>query len=318
MKYKCSNIDKCINLTSTQIDVLISLVRRSDERYALVRGVYYKDIIKDVRSSFNKKTGMRGKSCSYQTFYNAIGKLQELGVIRVRKASDLDYDIHICDNEYGTDPDYRKENYINFNDDVFYNSAFKNLKAHEKYIFLYLYQYTFVNGKKNTWKKNKKDFYSEMTEKLGVTAQVIRRYLRQLKLFFSIGTVEGNLYVTRKVVAQKKTVKERTEEDWSIGQCIVSECNRLRVAYKQKDIEGLLDLLKGKRKHFNNSGTDIALVKLLSCLKKSVEGYRYKEREMNAPLVNKLFCNQILKSSYDEQAEMDILYDQNSLSLCIL
>lgn len=316
MKYKCSKIDNLILLTSCQIDILIALVRRSDERYALVRGVYYKDIKKDVRGSHSKKRGMRNQECSNQTFYNGLKELEKMGIIKVRKASDLDYDVYICGNEYGTDANYSKEPYINFNDDVFYSSSFKNLKAHEKYLFLYFYQYTFQNGEKNTWKKNKKDFYEEMTKKLDVTDSVLRRYLKQLKLFFSIGTLKGNLLITRKVIARKKKKKEKTEERWMIEQYIISECHRLRIKYENSEIKGLVELLKGKRKHFNHNGTFVALGKLLACLEKSVEGYKYKDRELNGGLVNKLFCDKIKRSAYDEQPDMDIIYNSDSLNLC--
>lgn len=318
MKYKYSLIENFIPLTSSQIDILIAIIRRSDERFALVRGVYYKDIIKDVRSSYNKMLGKRCEKCSNQTFYNGLKRLEELDIIRIRKRekSDPDYDVYICGNEYGENPDYSAAPYINFNDDVFYTSTFKNLKAHEKYLFLFFYQYTFQNGVKNTWIKNKKDFYEEMTKKLGVTKTVLRRYLKQLKLFFSIGTLNGNLLITRKNIAKKKTQKEKTEERWMIEQYIISECHRLRIKYKYQDIIGLIDLLKGKREHFNHNGTFVALGKLLPCLAKSVEGYKYKDRELNGGLVNKLFCNAIIRSGYDEQPEMDILYNKNSLSLC--
>ena len=316
MKLQCSLIDNFISLTSCQSDILIALIRRADERYSLVRGVYYRDIIRDVRGSLNKKSGKRKDTCSNQTFYNGLRELETLGIIKVRKASDLDYDVYICGNEYGEKPDYSAAPYINFNDDVFYTSAFKNLKAHEKYLFLFFYQYTFQNGVKNTWIKNKKDFYEEMTKKMDVTKTVLRRYLKQLKLFFSIGTLNGNLLITRKNIAKKKTQKAKTEERWMIEQYIISECHRLRIKYDYHDIKGLVELLKGKRNHFSHNGTFVALGKLLPCLAKSVEGYKYKDRELNGGLVNKLFCNAIIRSGYDEQPEMDILYNKNSLSLC--
>ena len=43
MKFKYSLLDNLIPLSSLQIDVLISLVRRADERNAYVRGVSYRD-----------------------------------------------------------------------------------------------------------------------------------------------------------------------------------------------------------------------------------------------------------------------------------
>lgn len=302
MKCKYALLDRLIPLTGCQINVFISLVRRSDERFALARGIYYKDIVKET-------------GCCNQSFYNSLKALEEHGVIRVSRNSDLDYDVCICGNAYPTQ-DYSKETYVNFNDDVFYMKAFQNLKGHEKYLFLYFYQYTFRKGEGQTMKRNKKEFYKEMTGKLGVTEEVLRKYLHQLKLFFSIGILNGNLLITRKAVSRKKSKKDKTEEQWMLEQYLTSECRRLHISYEEKDIRGLMELLKSRRNHFRQNGTWVALGKMLSAIADSIRGYRPKERQLSGGYVNKLFCLSILKSDHEEQPDVQALYNSKNLSLC--
>lgn len=282
--------------------MLIALVRRSDERFAFVRGVYYKDIVKDT-------------NCCNQSFYNSLEALEKHGIIKVSRNSDLDYDVYICGNEY-PEKDYSRETYVNFNDDVFYMKAFKELKAHEKYLFLYFYQYTFRKGKGQTMIRNKKEFYKDMTKKLGVTDAVLRKYLHQLKLFFSIGTLKGNLLITRKVVARKKSKKEKTEEQWMLEQYIISECHRLRITYDPDAVSGLTKLLKDHRNHFKMNGTLVSLGKMLAAIATSVEGYRPKDRVLSGGFVNKLFRANILASAHEETLDTKILYNTEDLNLC--
>lgn len=305
MKNKYCILDNLIPLTSLQIDVYMSLVRHSDERFAFVRGVYYKDIVKEV-------------DCCNQSFYNSIEALKKHEIIKVSRASDLDYDVYICGNEY-PDQDY-SETYVNFNDDVFYMKEFKDLKAHEKYLFLYLYQYTFVNkktGKDITWKKNKKDFYEEMQKKLNVTLPVLRKYLHTLRHFYYIWTLNGNLFVKRKPITLTETVREKTEEEWMLEQYLVSECHRQRMDFESSTVEGLMNLLKAYRSNFNIDATLVALGKMLSAMKDSIAGLRPKDRRLSGGYVNKLFTSAVMDADENEAPDMDILYKREMLSLCM-
>ena len=231
MKIKCSLIDNLIPLSSSQIDLLISLVRRSDERFATVRGIYYKDVLQELRSNRDKKNNKEKDKCCNQTFYNALYGLEEHGIIKVSKESDLDFDVYICGNEFPehTKAAFQQDSYINLSADVFSRKAFKRLKSHEKYLFLYFYQYTFPNGGKQTKIINKKHFYKEMEDKLGVTTAVLRKYLHSLKLFFSIGTLKGNLLVTRLKGTNISKNKDKTEEQHMLEQYIISQCHRLKI-----------------------------------------------------------------------------------------
>lgn len=302
MKFKYSLLDNLIPLSSLQIDVLISLVRRADERNAYVRGVYYRDVAEDA-------------GCCNQSFYNSLSALKKHGVIKFRKESELDYDVHICGNAY-PDQNYADETYVNFNDDIFSKKSWKSLKGHEKYLFLYFYQYTFRKGAGKTMVRNKKDFYEEMAKKLHVTKNVLRRYLHQLKLFYSIGTLNGNLLVTRKKILWQKKENKKSEEQWMLEQYIISQCRRLHIQYTEEAIKGLIHLLKGKRNHFIRNGTIVALGKMLRCIDKSIEGYRPKDRKLSGGLVNKLFSASILVSDHEEEPDYEIIFQTNQLGLC--
>lgn len=308
MKFKCSLIENLIPLTSCQIDILISLVKRSDEQYSLVRGAYYKDIIKDVRD----------KGCCNQTFYNSLRALEEHGLIKVSKQSDLDFDVYICNNEYPehTKESFENEPYINFNHDVFSKNSFKRLKAHEKYLFLYFYQYTFENKGRQTKKIKKTDFYKDMMDKLGVTKAVLRKYLHSLKLFYSIGTLNGNILVTRKNVIKADLRNKKTEEQWMLEQYITSQCHRLKIKFKDSEISGLAKYVKDHRAMFKKQGTLVVLSKMLSAMEKSIEGYKPRERNLNAAYVNKLLHPEVMSSSENEKPDIDIIYNMEKLGLC--
>lgn len=312
MKLKCSLIDNLIPLSSCQYDIFISLVQRSDERFALVRGAYYKDMVKGVRGNKDKI------GCCNQTFYNGLRALEKHGIIKVSKQSDLDFDVHICGNEY---PEHSKkafedEPYINFNNDVFSTNSFKRLKAHEKYLFLYFYQYTFKNNGKQTKKINKKNFYENMTKKLGVSKAVLRKYLHSLKLFYSIGTLDGNLLVTRLKATNMNQIKAKTEEQWTLEQYIISQCHRLRMKFEKKDIDGLIKYVKDHRKIFKENGTLVVLSMMMKAMEKSIEGYKPRERELNGAYVNKLLHPKVMSSDEDEKPDMEVIYNMEKLGLC--
>ena len=318
MKIKCSLIDNLIPLSSSQIDLLISLVRRSDERFATVRGVYYKDVLQEIRSNRDKKNNKEKDKCCNQTFYNALYGLQERGIIKVSKETDLDFDVYICGNEFTehTKAAFQQENYINLSADVFSRKAFKRLKSHEKYLFLYFYQYTFPNGGKQTKIINKKHFYKEMEDKLGVTTAVLRKYLHSLKLFFSIGTLKGNLLVTRLKGTNINKNKDKTEEQHMLEQYIVSQCHRLKMDFDASVVKGLTKFIKTYRNHFKENGTLVMISKMMKAMERSIEGYKPKDRRLNGGLINKLLTYELKSSEHEERPDMAALYNMENMDLC--
>ena len=321
MKCKCKLIDNLIPLSSCQIDLFISLVRRSDEQFGTVRGVYYKDVLNEIRGSMDKKANERKEKCCNQTFYTALRELEKYGIIRVCKANDTDpdFDVYICESEYPehTKEAFQNEPYINFNDDVFYCDAFKTLKAHEKYLFLYFYQYTFPNNGKQTKSINKKHFYKEMVDKLGVAKETLRKYLHSLKLFFSIGTLKGNLLITRLAETNKKYAKDETEEHHVLEQYIVSQCHRLKMKYTSETVEGLITYTTKHRQLFNENGTLVIIAKMMQAMEKSVEGIKPGKRKLSGGFINKLLTAEIQVSDYYEPPEIKCIYNMEKLGLCI-
>lgn len=318
MKIKCSLIDNLIPLSSSQIDLLISLVRRSDERFATVRGVYYKDVLQELRANRDKKNNKEKEKCCNQTFYNALYGLEEHGIIRVSKETDLDFDVYICGNEFPehTKAAFQQESYINLSADVFSRKAFKRLKSHEKYLFLYFYQYTFPNAGKQTKIINKKHFYDEMTDKLGVTTAVLRKYLHSLKLFYSIGTLKGNLLVTRLKGTNINKGKDKTEEQHMLEQYIISQCHRLKMDFDASVVKGLTKFIKTYRNHFRENGTLVMISKMMKAMERSIEGYKPKDRRLNGGLINKLLTYELRSSSHEEQPDMKAIYNMENMDLC--
>lgn len=320
MKLKCSIIDNLIPCSSCQIDLLISLVRRSDERFGTVRGVYYKDVLEEIRANRDKRGNKEKDKCCNQTFYNALYGLDELGIIKVskNKETDPDFDVYICANEFPehTQAAFKQENYINLSADVFSRKAFKRLKAHEKYLFLYFYQYTFENNGKQTKKINKKMFYEEMTKKLGVTVPQLRKYLHSLKLFFSIGTLKGNLLITRLKATNTSKKKDKTEEQHMLEQYIISQCHRLKMDFDAGVVKGLTKFIKTRRTEFEENGTLVMLSKMMRAMERSVAGYKPKERRLNGGLINKILTKELQSYHYMDKPDIEALYNMEKLGLC--
>ncbi len=261
MKLKYKIIRKLNTLSATEWDLLLYAIKRADQDTGIAYGVYYRDVIKD--------TGM----CK-QSFYNALWGLVKKGVIRVTRASDLDYDICVLDNGF---PDHDwSEGYVKLSREVFHSKNFKKLKAHEKYLLMEFLKGTHENGHSMCIGVEK--FYQKFQEILGVTRRVIREYLHNLKKFFSIGIKDGKYYITYlHSVFEDKERRGKAERSWHLEQFVRAECHRQHITYDEKALTETAYLpvqyqACGKK--------DWLLSVLKACISKSAEGIRFKDRTL--------------------------------------
>lgn len=297
MKVKCSLInEKFHNLSRIEWNLFYFLIRHSDEKTAIVEGVYYRDVVKE--------TGM----CN-QSFYDALEGLEEKKIIKVTRKSDLDYDVWIPGNEYPeqTKEAYKEEPYINLNMDVFYTEAFNNLKAHEKYLFLRFLICSHMPGQ--SMKRKVKEFYDELTKLLNVSKRVIRSYLCSLKQFFYIGIKEGLYYITCKKKTTENSRGRKSEEMWSLEQFIRMECHRNHTKYNEKTVYDTAELVQTARPQFESCGTSIILSFIKECIKKSVTGLLWRDRELSPAYINKLL--------YEKLNAMTPLQKENAQKLAL-
>lgn len=130
MRIKYSKLPMLRNLTNKEMDFFLYIARYQDLA-GNVPGVHNQDVC--------KHTGM----CK-QSFYTVLRSLQKKGIIEYRKCSEIDYDIHIVDNDFSYDGAFQ-EGYINLHRKVFHRERFKKLKANEKYLLFELLKRTHEN-----------------------------------------------------------------------------------------------------------------------------------------------------------------------------
>ena len=130
MRIKYSKLPMLRNLTNKEMDFFLYIARYQDLA-GNVPGVHNQDVC--------KHTGM----CK-QSFYTVLRSLQKKGIIEYRKCSEIDYDIHIVDNDFSYDGAFQ-EGYINLHREVFHLERFKKLKANEKYLLFELLKRTHEN-----------------------------------------------------------------------------------------------------------------------------------------------------------------------------
>lgn len=285
MKLKTKLIPKLHNVSHCEMRLLFFLLRRSNEADATVRGVYYKDVMKEA--------GMAA-----QSFYNSLSGLQEKEIIKVtRGKSDLDYDVYIIDNEY-PEATYKLEPYINLNMKIFYSEEFKKLKSKEVYLMLEFLRCSYDTGV--GIRRNAKEFYEEMTKLLKVTERVLRGYLHTLKEYFSIGIKDGLFRVRRKKYKEDKENEQKEElwtvepgaksiEMWTFEQLVRSECNRLKIQYTDESLYDTAELIQTYRPRIveEKIRTKFTADILIKCIQESVSYIDKERRELSAAFMNK-------------------------------
>lgn len=296
MKYKCKYTDKLHNLTPNEWKLFYFLVQHSDEYDATVRGVYYRDVVKE--------TGI-----SQSGYYPALKGLEEKEIIKVTsRDSGLDCDVYIIDNEYPTQ-DYQSEPYINFNLPILKSNAFQSLKAHEKFLMLTFLRCAYDKG--YSLQRNVKKFYEKYTKLLNVSIRVIRSYMHNLKQFFIIGIKEGMYDITRRTELKfykdedKTNYKEilnynkKAEEMYFLEQMVRSECNRCHIEYNKTSLFDTAKLVQTFRGRFKEHGprisTHIVLKSLIESIQMSVEDAARKCRKLSAPYINTILDKKLQK-----------------------
>lgn len=179
MRIKYCLLDRIKNLTPTEMDFLLYIAKKQDLKGHVI-GVHNQDVCRN--------TGM----CK-QSFYTSMRGLEKKGVITVKKASDIDYDIVILDNDCSYEGAFH-EGYIDLQRSVFHKKQFKQLKVREKWMLLYFLHITHEGS--GSYCIGSRTFYDKFAKLLGLTERVIRSYLHALRSFFSVGLVKGKYYIT--------------------------------------------------------------------------------------------------------------------------
>ena len=235
-------------LTSAEFDFIMCLAMRQDNQ-GHVSGVYYREICKQI-------------NISYQEFYNILYALEAKGLIIRSKENYIDHEITITDNVCESKADF-SEGYVHLTT-MFTSDKFRKMKVGAKFIAIEMYKCATAKG--GSYQRKKKAFYEEWSNRLGVQKRSIRQYLREIEFFFSVGSKNGNLYITPKKHAKEYTRQSETKN--CAYAYVKSVCIRNKIPYSEKDknVESVAGLII----QYQKEAADITR-KVAACVKNSVE-----------------------------------------------
>lgn len=289
------------DLTGAEIDFLIALSFYQNDR-GRVSGVYYLDM-------------MREAQISTQTFYDCKKSLEEKGVISVQ-GDRQHYDITITGNDFCTytkeDYDKGEVKYLLTNSELFHSSAFKVLKPKQKLLVMDLYNIlrasaprgakafkigrkNFVERYANTWKNG-----YEHKGLLNVTVRTLQKYMKWLKLFFTVVLRDGMYYILLIPKFGKKTDDEPTVE---MEHLLEASCRKNKIQpaeSKDEKIEKNKIVLKlvYARKMLQTSSVDLDEVirRMIEQINAHIPNKRKWKRRLKDSLFRKIL-DEMLKES---------------------
>lgn len=277
-KLKNSVIDRMLQerLKKAEIDFLIEISHYQDDS-GRIYGVYYKDIC--------AATGI-----SYETFYTSLHSLEERGFVKTEKNYYGDWDITILDNDFSY-PDAVKEGYISTGHDIFYNTAFRKLKAGEKLLAL---QFLKIAGAGKRYHIGVQLLYEKYCKLLGITKRTLQVYLGTLKSFFSIG-IKSKMYWITPLVAVFKNAAPRDAQNFA-GHIGRVACRRNRASYTQDSWRDTTELIRQYAQQLQGVVAEVfmrAVSTSIERINESVGDKRKWNRQLNPKFIHKIIRESI-------------------------
>lgn len=275
------------NLTGKEIDFLIILSIYQDKR-GVVQGMHYKKMMAEA--------GM-----SAQTFYDCKSSLMEKGVIRAVGVHN-DYDITLVGNDFTiyTDEDYKngRVKYLGTNCRLFRDCNFRRLKPKQKLLVMALYQIQSAGAPNGvqSYRIGREKFFQKYTRLLKISRRTLQKYLKMLKLYFSIGLKEGIYYFTIRKNFTKRAETSRTEKEVAMGQILEAACRRNRVNNPDpKERKEILQTLSYREKDLLKHFVDVSgiIQQMVAVINAAVLNPRKWKRRLKSSLFTKLFNESI-------------------------
>lgn len=279
--------EKAVN---KEIDFMIYISSFQDSR-GKICGVHYRTLC--------EKMGM-----SFQTFYNVKQSLEERGYIRCRKSGCGDYDITILGN---SEQECIGKGYVNTNHNMFRQKEFRQLRAGEKLLAMYLMQITRLG--KGHFEIKTENFYEKYRKKFGVSRRVLRSYLMRLKTFFSIGIKDRKYYITPKKNLYRRdgeVSENRRFKEFHVDVIL----RRLRIRNTaERDREELMTLFDQYRERLAAVGKQ-AMESIEWAVRESIEKLngdrrRIEIRELKPSLVHKILIPRVEKLEAEYRIQMN-------------
>lgn len=277
-KLKNSVLDKMlqVHLTKAEVDVILEISHYQDDA-GRIYGVYYKDVCEAI-------------GISYETFYVTIRSLSDKELIRLQKDFRGDWDIIIIGNDFSY-PEALKEGYISTGHDIFYNKAFKKLKANEKLLAM---QFIKIGGAGKHYHIGVNLLYEKYAALLQVTKRTIQVYLGRLREFFSIGIKDKMYWIT----PLKSVFKYNAPTDsYSYAEHLVkTACRRNKVICSEQRKKDMLQLIRQYMGELLDRTSQVFLHAVSGSLEKgnkNISDKRKWNREINPKFVHKLIRNEL-------------------------
>jgi hypothetical protein len=180
-------IDKMIAAGVSDVELnLVLYVARYQDSHGCVAGVHYRDVCENA--------GM----CP-QSVYNSLAKLESSGIISAASSGFGDRDIQITGNKdaYGLGLGGGKNPaYLSLQHPVFADRAFLKMKPNAKLLAMLVLVYAGAGGGRYAIKKEL--FYDSYTQIFRVKKDTLRRYLFQMRRFFSVYIKNGQYHFVPK------------------------------------------------------------------------------------------------------------------------
>ncbi|SFS07812.1 hypothetical protein [Anaeromicropila populeti] len=283
-KIKNKVFEKWLEKKLSKLEVLFLIViARYQDNTGLVRGVYYKDICKELGL-------LTGKRRAYSSYYLILDALEQKGLIEVERGF-KDRNIRICENDF-TDGNYH-EGYISVRHGLFYSQDFGRLKANEMLLcmeFLKNCESSQNDGRKMDMHIGVKTLFDKYTKKLQVTERVIRGYLTNLKTFFSI-YIRDRMYWIEMLKHTGKKLPENKEDYQYRKNVAKSILRKNRMKETPEQLEMIMQLMKQHGKRLRDDVADAVAISVQKSLQyvndKVINPYKW-DRTLRPKLLQKI------------------------------
>lgn len=219
------------HISDTELTVLLYIARYQDD-LGVIAGVHYKDVC--------TATGI----CT-QSLYNALYGLESKQIINIEQDQQerhSDRNIRIIGNEdryaQGQGKNQDRESYLSLQHPIFKDPKFHQMKTNAKLMAMLFIIYVGSNQSKTNnaghYKINKENLFTKFTALLQVKADTLRRYIGELRQFFSIYIKKNNYFVEPKKKIFVGEPQKETDADLLVGHLAGVAWRRARKIIKEK------------------------------------------------------------------------------------
>lgn len=286
------------DLTGKEIDFLIVLSFFQDKR-GIVRGVHYKQMMEQAKMSA-------------QSFYDCKESLEDKGLIRSVGVHG-DYDITFLGNDFTgyTPEDYEAGNvkYLSTATALFRDRNFRHLKPKQKLLVMDIYNIQMAGSPRGVqaYQIGRDNFIRKYanTENLDgtcnkglldITPRTLQKYLKMLRLYFSVGLKDGKYFFTLRRAFGKRAETRKTEKQVEMEQILTAACRRNLIKdVDEREWKGILNILQNREKDLLNYFIDVSDVvkKMIERLNAAIDNPRKWKRRLKDTLFLQLFNEEV-------------------------